>query len=133
MVDGAGVLGSATATAVATATAYTCPANKAAKVQIMARFQGILNSQVAILVNGVEVARNAAMALNDYNWTAKGAGMYQANGAAAPDGTTAAKTVAPSDPVYWLSAGQTIQYTVVTGALLAMNLQVVGIEIDLTA
>ena len=40
MADNIGVLGSSTAVAVATATVYTCPANKAAKFRIMGMFQG---------------------------------------------------------------------------------------------
>lgn len=131
MSDKIGVLGQANATAVATATVYTCPAGKAAKVKIKARFQGGTNSQVAFLVNGMEVARNAAMTLNDYNYTVKGGGLLTANGAAAPDGTTVAKTVAPADMVYYLSAGQTIQYTVVTAALLSMQCEAVGVEVDI--
>jgi hypothetical protein len=130
MADKIGVLGSQTTTVVATATAYTCPANKAAKVRIMSRFKGDTNSQVAFIVNGVEVARNPAMTQNHYNHTVKGAGLLGGNVSAEPDGSTAAKTVAPSDQIYYLSAGQTIQYTVVTAALLAMNTQVVGVEID---
>lgn len=132
MSDKIGVLGSATATAVATATAYTCPASKAAKVKLMCRFQGDTNSQVAILVNGMEVARNGAMTTTHYNYTIEGGGLlaYAAGNASAPDGLGDDTTVAPADPVYYLSAGQTIQYTVVTTALLAMNFQVVGTEID---
>lgn len=133
MSDKIGVLGEATATAVATATAYTCPANKAAKVRIMARFQGDTNSQVAVLVNGMEVARNTAMTNSHYNFTIKGGGFfaYAAGNAAAPTGLANALTVAPADPIYYLSPGDTIQYTVITAALLAMNFQVVGIEVDI--
>ena len=130
MADKIGVLGEQTATAVATATVYICPANKAAKVRIMARWQGDTNSQVAMLVNGVEVARCAAMTASNYNHTVRGGGLLGGNVAAAPDGTTAAKTVAPADMIYYLSPGDTIQYTVITAALLAMNCQVVGVEID---
>ncbi len=132
MSDTIGVLGESTATAVATATVYTCPANKRAKVRIMARFQGDTNSQVAILVNGMEVARNTVMTASHYNFTIKGGGMYAYAGgaAAAPTGLANALTVAPADPIYYLNAGDTIQYTVVTAALLAMNCQVVGVEVD---
>lgn len=132
MSDKIGVLGSSTATTAATATAYTCPANKAAKVRLQAIFQGGVNSQVAVLVNGAEVARNAAMTTGQYNYTIKGGGMfaYAASNAALPSGLANALTVSPADPIYYLSAGQTIQYTVITAALLAMNFQVVGVEID---
>lgn len=133
MADRIGVLGEQTATAVATTTVYTCPANKSAKVRVMARFQGDTNSQVAILVNGMEVARNTVMTTAHYNYTIKGGGMfaYAGGNASAPTGLANALTVAPADPIYYLNAGDTIQYTVVTAALLAMNFQVVGVELDL--
>lgn len=132
MTDKVGVLGEATATAVATTTAYTCPAGKTAKCRIMSRFQGDTNSQVAILVNGMEVARNTVMTTAHYNYTIKGGGMfaYAAGNAAAPTGLADGLTVAPADPIYYLNAGDTIQYTVLTAALLAMNFQVVGLELD---
>lgn len=133
MADSIGVLGSSTATVIGTATAFTCPAGHGAKVRVMTRFQGDTNSQVAILVNGIEVARNTVMTTAHYNYTIKGGGMYAYAGgnAAAPTGLANALTVAPADPIYYLSAGQTIQYTVVGAALLAMNFQVVGTLIDL--
>jgi hypothetical protein len=130
MSDTIGVLGESTATAVATATVYTCPANKAAKVRIFSRFQGDTNSQVAFLVNNMEVARNAAMTASHYAYTVRSAGLLAANSANAPTGATAATTASPADQIYYLSAGDTIQFTVVTAALLAMNCQVVGVEID---
>jgi len=133
MSDKIGVLGESTATAVATATVYTCPANKTAKVRIMSRFQGDTNSQVAFLVNGLEIARNTVMTTAHYNYTIRGGGFfaYAAGNAAAPTGLANALTVAPADPIYYLGPGDTIQFTVITAALLAMNTQVVGIELDL--
>lgn len=132
MADRIGVLGEATATAVSTATVYTCPANKMAKVRLFARFQGDTNSVVAILVNGMEIARNTVMTASHYNYTIKGGGLfaYASGAAAAPTGLANALTAAPADAIYYLNAGDTIQYTVVTAALLAMNFQVVGIELD---
>lgn len=133
MSDRLGVLGEATATTVATTTVYTCPANKAAKVRLMCRFQGDTNSQVAVLVNGMEIARNTVMTTTHYNYTIKGGGLfaYASGNAAAPTGLANAVTVAPADPIYYLNAGDTIQYTVITAALLAMNFQVVGVEVDI--
>lgn len=132
MADKVGVLGEATATTVATTTAYLCPAGKTAKCRIMTRFQGDTNSQVAVLVNGLEVARNAVMTTAHFNYTIKGGGLfaYAAGNAAAPSGLANALTVSPADPIYYLNAGDTIQYTVITAALLAMNFQVVGLELD---
>ena len=133
MSDKIGVLGESSATAVATATVYTCPANKAAKVKLFARFQGDTNSQVAVLVNGMEIARNTVMTASHYNYTIKGGGLfaYAGGNASAPTGLANALTAAPADPIYYLSPGDTIQFTVVTAALLAMNFQVVGTEIDI--
>lgn len=134
MSDNFGVLGSSSATVVGTATAYTCPASRAAKIKIMALMQFGVNSDVGILVNGVEVARTGAMTTGNYQWTARGVGLFGgAAGAAKPDGLTAVKTVAPADPIYYLSAGQTVQIVIATANLLANSIQVVGTEIDLTA
>lgn len=132
MTDKIGVLGEATATTVATTTVYTCPAGKSAKLRLMAVFQGGANSQVAVLVNGMEVARNTVMTVNHYNYTIKGGGLfaYAAGNAAAATGLANALTVAPADPIYYLNAGDTIQYTVITTALVAMNFQAVGLELD---
>ncbi len=133
MADVIGVLGTASALTVATTTVYTCPAGKAAKVRLMCVFQGSANTTVAILVNGAQVALNTAMTVNHYNYTIKGGGMFAyASGNATPaTGLANALTVAPADPIYYLSEGDTIQYTVGTAVLLAMNFQVVGVEIDL--
>lgn len=132
MSDRVGVLGEATATVVATATIYTCPVGKAAKGKFMVRFQGDTNTVVALLVNGMEVARNTVMTASHYNYTINGGGMfaYAAGNATPPTGLTNSLTAAPADPIYYLNAGDTVQYTVVTAALLAANFQFVGVEID---
>lgn len=132
MSDNIGVLGSSSAIVTGTATAYTCPTNKGAKVKIMYAAQADTNSTLAILVNGCVVATVGAMTANHYTWSAAGAGVAGADSATAPTGASAAQTVAPADQIYYLSAGDTIQYTVGTLALKAMNFQVVGVEIDLT-
>lgn len=132
MSDNFGVLGSASALITGTTTAYTCPANKGAKIRIMAIFQAAANSDVGIVVNGAEVARTGAMTATHYCFTNGGAGLLRAPGAAKPTGVSAAETVQPAPPIYYLSPGQTVQYTVTTLALTAMNFQVVGVEVDLT-
>ena len=132
MSDKIGVLGEASALTVATTTVYTCPASKAARVKLFARFQGDTNSVVAILVNGMEIARNTVMTTSHYNYTIRGGGLfaYAAGNATPPTGLTNSLTAAPADATYYLNTGDTVQYTVVTAALLAMNFQVVGTEID---
>ena len=135
MADNIGVLGESSATVLGTATIYTCPANKRAKFRFFGRFQGDTNSVVALLVNGVEVARNTAMTTTHYNYTIKGGGMfaYASGSATPPTGLANALTCAPADPSYYLNPGDTAQYTVAGAALLACNLQAVGVELDLSA
>jgi len=132
MTDLIGVLGEATATVTGTNTIYTCPAGKRAKCRIMARFQGDTNSQVALLVNGIEIARNTAMTATHFNYTIRSSGMfaYASGAAAAPTGLGTALSVAPADAIFYLNPGDTIQYTVITLALQAANFQVVGVELD---
>lgn len=132
MSDKIGVLGSSSATAAATATAYTCPAAKAAKVKLFFEFQGNAagGTIIDILVNGLVVATIAAMTASYYVFSIKGAGLRAAQQAAKPDGVGNGTTVAPADPVYQLSAGQTIQYTISGAAAIAANFQVIGTEID---
>ena len=50
--------------------------------------------------------------------------------AAAPTGATALLTVSPAPFEYYLTAGDTVTYTIATLTMVAMNLQVVGTEID---
>lgn len=134
MTNKIGVLGSSTATVLGTATAYTCPAGKAAKVKIMFRMQGNAagGTTLDMLVNNLVAASIAAMTANFYVFSTRGAGLRVAEQAAQPLGTTAALSVAPADQVYYLSAGQTIQYTIGGAAAIAMSFQVVGTEIDIT-
>lgn len=130
MADIMGVLGEASALTVGTTTVYTCPVGKAAKVKLMALFQSGVNSDVGILVNGIEVARSGAMTNLHYWFTNGGAGLMRAAATTKPTGASAAETVQPAAPIFYLSVGDTIQYTVATAALLAANAQVVGVEID---
>lgn len=132
MSDKIGVLGSSSAVVVGTATAYTCPAGKAAKVKIFFIMQGNAGgaTTLATLVNGLTVGTVAAMTASFYVFSVKGAGLRAAEQAALPTGIGVALTVAPADPVYELSAGQTLQFTIGGAAAIAMNFQVIGTEID---
>ncbi len=132
MSDKIGVLGEATTTTVATTTAYTCPSGKAAKCQIMwsaSAHAANSTGDLTITVNGIAVATvlniTAAYYLHSNSTL-----MVNPATAAAPTGATALLTVAPAPFIYYLTAGDTITYTVGTDALVAMNMQVVGIEID---
>ena len=130
MADNYGVLGTGTALTVGTTTVYTCPVGKAAKFKLQIYMQFGSNSDVGIFVNGVEIARTGAMTAANYNWTARTVGLFgAAAGAAKPDGLSAVKTVAPSDGIYYLSTGQTVQYVIATANMQVMNVQVVGTEV----
>lgn len=132
MSDKIGVLGSSTAAVSGTATAYTCPAGKAAKFKLMFRMQGNAGggTTLSVLINGMTIATVAAMTASYYVFTVKGAGLRAAEQSAAPTGIAAAATVAPADPVYELSVGQTVQYIIGGADAIAMNFQVIGTEID---
>lgn len=130
MSDIMGVLGEASTLTVGTTTVYTCPVGKAAKVRLMAIFQSGVNSDVGVMINGIEVARSGAMTNLHYWFTNGGAGLMRAAATTKPTGASAAETIQPAAPIYYLSVGDTIQYTVTTAALLAANAQVVGVEID---
>lgn len=132
MADRIGVLGESTATAAATTTVYTCPAGKAAKVRLQFVIQGggAGGTTLAVLVNGMTIATVAAMTASFYICSIKGAGLRIAEQAALPTGIGSGLTVAPADQIYYLSAGDTIQYTIGAVAATAMNFQVVGVEID---
>ena len=132
MSDKIGVLGEATGNTVSTTTVYTCPAGKAAKVKLMfvAQGSGAGGTIIDFLVNGMNVARVAAMTASYYVFSIKSAGLRAAEQAALPTGIGAALTVAPADPIYYLNAGDTIQYTISGAVAISMNCQVVGTEID---
>lgn len=130
MSDIMGVLGEASTLTVGTTTVYTCPVGKAAKVKLMALFQAGVNTDIGILINGIEVARSGAMTNLHYWFTNGGAGLMRAAATTKPTGASAAETIQPAAPIYYLSVGDTIQYTIATAAALAVNAQVVGVEID---
>lgn len=132
MSDKIGVLGSSTSTVLGTATAYTCPAGKAAKIRLFFQIQGNAgaNTVVSVLINGQIVMSTAALGASFYLFTIGGAGMVAAAQAALPSGATAALTVAPADMTYELSTGQTVQYTLAGGAATSANFMVIGAEID---
>ena len=132
MTDKIGVLGEATTSTVGTTTAYTVPSGKAAKCRLMYRIQAgsaASTTTFDIAVNGITVMSQAAMNVSTYLHSTKA----QLNGTpvvTAPTGSTDATTVAPAPIDYYLSAADTVTYTIGTQAALAANVQVVGTEID---
>jgi len=132
MSDQIGVLGSATTATAATTTVYTCPAAKAARGKIM--WSGLSHGSTAtgdltLTVNGINVATVLNMTAARYlhsNSTL----LVNPETAAAPTGATALLTVAPAPFEYFLSAGDTVTYTVATLTMQSLNVQFVGTEID---
>lgn len=132
MSDKIGVLGEASGTTVGTTTVYTCPTAKAAKGKLMFNLQGNAGggSIIEWFVNGCSIGKIAAMTASYYVFSIKGAGLRVAEQAAQPTGIGAGLTVAPADQIYFLNAGDTVQYAVSGAALISMNAQFVGTEID---
>ena len=132
MADQIGVLGESTTATVATTTVYTVPSAKAAKVKLMWSGQSHASTgtgDLTITVNGAAVAVVLNMTAARYlhsNSTL----LVNPETAAAPTGATALLTVAPAPFEYYLSAGDTVTYTIGTLVMVAMNFQVVGTEID---
>ena len=136
MTDKIGVLGEvADATAsrtVATHVVYTVPSGKAAKCQIM--WSGTSHAStgtgdLTITVNGIDVAVVLNITAARYihsNSTL----MVNPETAAAPTGAAALLTVAPAPFEYYLSAADTVTYTIATLTMQSMKIQVVGTEID---
>lgn len=130
MADNIGVLGEATAVAIATTTAYTVPSGKAARISIMYRAQAGAGgaSTLYVTVNGCVIWAKSTTTASHYIYSTPSASMI--TGAAAPTGVSNATTVAPGPEEYYLSAGDIVSYTVGAEALIAMNFQVVGAEVD---
>ena len=132
MAEKIGVLGEATTATAATTTVYTVPSAKAAKVKIMWSGRSDASNadgDLTITVNGIAVAIVLNMTADRYlhsNSTL----MVNPETAAAPTGATALLTVAPAPFEYYLSAGDTVTYTVATRTMQALNVQVGGTEID---
>jgi hypothetical protein len=132
MADKIGVLGEATTASAATTTVYTVPSAKAAKVKIMWSGRSDASNadgDLTITVNAIAVAIITNMTADRYlhsNSTL----MVNPETSAPPTGATALLTVAPAPFEYYLSAGDTVTYTVATRTMQALNVQVVGTEID---
>ena len=131
MTDKIGVLGEKTDTAVGTYTVYTVPVSKAAKVKIMYSILTANTGTFKLTVNGIDIMVPPASSGAEW-WFSGTAAMYEEMGTPTdkPDGIAAATTVAPGPVEYYLSAGDTITYTVGVVALTSGSVQVVGAELD---
>lgn len=133
MTDKIGVLGESTTTTATTTTAYTVPAGKAAKCQIM--WTGVAHAtnssgDFLITVNGAIVASRLNMPTTEYFYSNNITMIHDPSASVDPDGSTPTLTVAPAPQVYYLAAADTITYTIGTDAMASISFQVVGTEID---
>lgn len=130
MADRIGVLDAVSAVTVATQTAYTVPAGCAAKVRIQFRGVAGTNSTLAILINGMTVMTSAALTSGNVSYSTYSV-MHKSDAAASIVGSADSSTIAPFQREYFLSAGDTVQYTIGTAAFSVMDFQVVGTEVVL--
>tara|TARA_R100000234_G_C4959245_1_gene161025 strand:- start:445 stop:849 length:405 start_codon:yes stop_codon:yes gene_type:complete len=133
MADKIGVLGEATTATAATTTAYTVASGKGAKAQIM--WKGLAHASNSsgdfeILVNGIVVANRLNMPAGEYFYSNNITLIHDPSASTEPDGSTPTLTCAPAPQIFWLSAGDTVQYTIGTDAMQEIHFQVVGVEVD---
>jgi hypothetical protein len=112
---------------------YTVPAGKAAKFQIMWKGEAhatTSNGDLQIIVNGTIVAHRVNIPTTEIMWSSSVQMVEDTSASLDPDGTTLVQTCAPAPQVYYLSAADIVSYTIVTDAFVAMEMMVVGTEID---
>lgn len=131
MSDIIGVLGSLTTAVIGTATPYTVPSGKAAKVKIEYRGVSGINSTLAVAINGLTIFGTAALTTGHVIYTTTLLMVNDAATASVIDGSSDAKVVAPGPKEYYLSEGDTVTYVIATADFSSMNFQVVGTEVDL--
>ena len=128
MTDLVGVLDASSTVTAATTTVYTVPAGHAAKVRVMFRGTAGVNSTLAVLINGMTVFTSAALTSGTVSYSTYS--IWHKNDAAASIvGSNDTSTIAPFQREYFLSAGDTVQYTIGTAAFSAMDFQVVGTQV----
>lgn len=131
MTDKIGVLGEATTATAGTTTAYTCPAGKASKVKIMHMIQGSADASTdfAITVNGITILSHSNITASNYLHSSAVA-MLEGPSAALPSGAGDDTICAPAPYEYYLSAADTVTYTIGGSDAISCNVQVVGTEVD---
>lgn len=130
MADRIGVLDAASGVTVATHTAYTVPAGCSAKVRFMYRGVAGSNSTLSVLINGMAVFLTAALTSGNVSYSSVSKA-HTSDAAASIVGSADGTTIAPFQRDYFLSAGDTVQYTIGTAAFSSMDFQVVGTEVVL--
>jgi hypothetical protein len=132
MSDQIGVLGSATTATAATTTVYTVPVGKAAKVQLFYLMQGATSdatTDFSIAVNGITVVSHTDITQSNYLFSSPN-GLKEGPLAALPTGVDGDSTCAPAPSIYYLSAADTVTYTIAGTTAGSCNVQVVGTEVD---
>ena len=131
MTDKIGVLGSATVATAATTVVYTVPSAKAAKVKIMYEIQGAADATTdfTLTVNGLVVMTHANITGSNYLYSSPAA-LKEGPLAGQADGVADATTLAPAPAEYYLTAANTISYTIAGTTALSCNVQIVGTEVD---
>ena|SRR5215469_6346037 len=129
MTDKVGKLGQAIIATQGTTTAYQCPAGKGAKCQVYFRGAAGTNSTLQITVSGIAILLTAALTAGNISYSTVAA-THNTGAASAINGSSDSTTVAPGPRTFWLSAGDTISYTIGTADFSSMNFQVVGVEVD---
>ena len=131
MSDKIGVLGEATTLTAGTTTAYTVPSAKAARCKIMYEVQGAADAStdLTITVNGIVVMTHTNITASNYLHSSPNA-VKEGPNAAQPTGVDGDTTMGPAPTEYYLSAADTVTYTIGGTDALACNVQVVGTEVD---
>ena len=132
MADKIGVLGEASTASAATTTVYTVPSGKAAKCQIIYLIQGSTSDATTdfkILVNGITVMDHSNITQSNYLFSSF---IFIMVGplSTLPTGVDGDTTCAPAPPIYYLSAADTVTYTIGGSTGGSCLVQVVGVEID---
>ncbi len=130
MSDSIGVLGSAAVLTAATTTIYTVGSGKAAKGRIFYKMQGAADgtTDLTITVNGLAVMVTANITASNFAFSSPNAMLEIL--ATEPTGVDGDTTAAPAPIEFWLSAGDTVTYTLAGSDALAASFQFVGTEID---
>lgn len=130
MSDKIGVLGEATTATAGTTTVYTVGSAKGAKGKLFYQIQGAADgtTDILITVNSIVVFNLANIAASNYAFSTPNA-LYDTS-AALPTGVDGDTTGGPAPTEYYLSAADTVTYTIAGTTALAMNIQFVGVEVD---
>jgi hypothetical protein len=129
MSDSIGVLGEQTISTIGTTTVYTVPVGYAARVRFEYLGQAAANSTLALVVRQMTIMTSAALTVNNYIFSTNS--LMSVVSATLPDGTADNKTVAKGPYDYYLSAGDTVQYTIGTTNFQSIRVRVVGTLIQL--